>query len=362
MPESNTIPISPMTPFTPVHDRMGNTGNPAARLLRQLKKWKKNATDIWMTQRILYPTIAIAFLLAFIFQITSPDLSLIPMHAYGLRNELMVTLIVGSFSFIMFFIWEYSASGLRLYFGSFMFPWVTLILSHTLSITIPVWKSYKYSFDISKLASFHDKRISRSKKYEQFEKVLADPDLFKLYKACAVACFCTELILFLEEYQFLKMLVAKCCTPTKKSLFPPPPTPKLHVSDDIHITFNEENLFIKESSILPPLSPASYISTPCTKSIVETVSAASWIPFPYELRTDYRMFYDSYLDLNSDLAINFSGSIVNTVKNLIANDQFELSMYENAREETLTLLYVNTFEKFLRMFESEIRSKKIFDN
>ncbi|KAF0556876.1 regulator of G protein signaling superfamily [Gigaspora margarita] len=398
MPESNTIPISPMTPFTPVHDRMGNTGNPAARLLRQLKKWKKNATDIWMTQRILYPTIAIAFLLAFIFQITSPDLSLIPMRtecpigsehipvfiilslflfiicpiliyllynirdAYGLRNELMVTLIVGSFSFIMFFIWEYSASGLRLYFGSFMFPWVTLILSHTLSITIPVWKSYKYSFDISKLASFHDKRISRSKKYEQFEKVLADPDLFKLYKACAVACFCTELILFLEEYQFLKMLVAKCCTPTKKSLFPPPPTPKLHVSDDIHITFNEENLFIKESSILPPLSPASYISTPCTKSIVETVSAASWIPFPYELRTDYRMFYDSYLDLNSDLAINFSGSIVNTVKNLIANDQFELSMYENAREETLTLLYVNTFEKFLRMFESEIRSKKIFDN
>ncbi|RIB09536.1 hypothetical protein C2G38_262968 [Gigaspora rosea] len=272
----------------------------------------------------------------------------------------MVTLIVGSFSFIMFFIWEYSASRLRLYFGSFMFPWVTLILSHTLSITIPVWKSYKYSFDISKLASFHDKRISRSKKYEQFEKVLADPDLFKLYKACAVACFCTELILFLEEYQFLKMLVAKCCTPTKKCLFPPPPTPKLHVSDDIHITFNEENLFIKES--LPPLSPASYISTPCTKSIVETVSAASWIPFPYELRTDYRMFYNSYLDLNSDLAINFSGSIVNTVKNMIANDQFELSMYENAREETLTLLYVNTFEKFLRMFESEIRSKKILDN
>ncbi|CAG8503918.1 2724_t:CDS:1 [Gigaspora margarita] len=125
---------------------------------------------------------------------------------------------------------------------------------------------------------------------------------------------------------------------------------------------DEENLFIKESSILPLLLPASYISTPCTKSIVETVSAASWILFPYELRTDYRMFYDSYLDLNSDLAINFSGSIVNTVKNMIASDQFELSMYENAREETLTLLYVNTFEKFLCMFESEIRSKKIFDN
>ncbi|CAG8777200.1 25500_t:CDS:1, partial [Racocetra persica] len=165
---------------------------------------------------------------------------------------------------------------------------------------------------------------------------------------CAVACFCTKLILFLEEYQYLKILVAKCCTPTKKS-FLPPPTSKLRMSDD------EENLFIKESSILPPLSPESYISTPCTKSIVETVSAAFWIPFPYKLRTDYRMFYDSYLDLNSDLAINFSGSIVNTVKNMIASDQFELSMYENAREETLTLLYVNTFEKFLRMFESEIR-------
>ncbi|CAG8852820.1 43757_t:CDS:1, partial [Gigaspora margarita] len=101
------------------------------------------------------------------------------------------------------------------------------------------------------------------------------------------------------EYQYLKMLVAKCCTPTKKS-FSLPPILKLRMSND------EENLFIKESSILSPLSPASYISTPCTKSIVETVSAAFWIPFSYELRTDYRMFYDSYLDLNLDLAINFS--------------------------------------------------------
>ncbi|CAG8684325.1 17901_t:CDS:2, partial [Dentiscutata erythropus] len=360
MPESNTIPLSPITPFSPVHDRIGN---PAARLMRQLKKWKKNATDVWMTQRILYPTIAIAFLLAFIFQLSSPDLSLIPMRkdcpigpedAYGLRNELMVTLIVGSFSFIMFFVWESSASHFRIYIGSFMFPWVTLILSHTLSITIPVWKSYNGSFDLSWFAAFHDKRISRSKKYEQFENVLADPDLFKLYKACAVACFCTELILFLEEYQFLKMLVAKCCTPSKKCLIPPP-TPKLHVLDGSHITFSEETLFIKDISILPPLSPTSYISTPCTKSIVETVSAASWIPFPYELRSDYRIFYDTYLNLDSDLAINFSGSIVNTAKNMIANDQFDLSMYENARKETLTLLYVNTFEKFLRMFESEIR-------
>ncbi|CAG8733936.1 13029_t:CDS:2 [Dentiscutata erythropus] len=248
----------------------------------------------------------------------------------------------------MFFIWEYSASGLRLYFRNFMFLWITPILSHILSITIPVWKSYKYYFDIP----FHDKRISRSKRYKQFEEVLAHPDLFKLYKACAVACFCTELILFLEEYQYLKMLVAKYCTLMKKS-FLPPLTSKLCMSDD------EENLFIKERSILPP---AFYIFTPCTKLIVETVSAASWIPFPYELRTDYRMFYDSYLDLNSDLAINFSGSIVNTVKNMIASDQFELSIYENAQEETLTLLYVNTFEKFLCMFESEIRSKKIFDN
>ncbi|CAG8828254.1 14842_t:CDS:1, partial [Gigaspora margarita] len=113
---------------------------------------------------------------------------------------------------------------------------------------------------------------------------------------------------------------------------------------------DEENLFIKKHSILPLLSPASYISTPYTKLIVKPVSAASWIPFPYELRTDYRMFYDSYLDLNSDFAINFSGSIVNTVKNMIANDQFELSIYENVQEETLTLLYINTFEKFLCMF------------
>ncbi|CAG8792896.1 2753_t:CDS:2, partial [Racocetra persica] len=338
MPESNNVPISPITPYSPIHDRMEN---PAARLMRQLKKWRKNATDRWLANRILYPTIAIAFLLAFIFQLVSPDISLNPLQtdcpigpdirdAYGLRNELMATLIVGSFTFIMFGVWESSLPHLKPYFGSFMFPWITFMLSHTLSITIPVWNSYKSSFDISKLAIFHDKRISRSKKYEQFEKVLADPDLFKLYK---------------EEYQFLKMLVAKCCTPSKSLI--PPPTPKLHLVDSNHILFTEETLLIKDTSILPPLSPSIYVSTPCTKSIVESISAASWIPFPYELRYDYRSFYDTYLDPNSDLAINFSGSIVNNVKNMIDKGQFELSMYENAREETLTLLYVNTFEKFL---------------
>ncbi|CAG8763214.1 22934_t:CDS:2, partial [Cetraspora pellucida] len=313
MPESNNVPLSPITPFSPINERMEN---PAARLMRQLKKWRKNATDRCIRD------------------------------AYGLRNELMVTLIVGSFTFIMWGIWESSVPHFKNYFGSFMFPWITFILSHTLSITIPVWKSYKNSFDISKLATFHDKRMSRSKKYEQFEKVLADPDLFKLYKACAVACFCTELVLFLEEYQFLKMLVAKCCTPSNKGFLIPPPTPKLHLVDTNHI-FTEETLLIKNTSILPPLSPSIYISTPCTKSIVESISAASWIPFPYELRCDFRTFYDTYLDPNSDLAINFSGSMVNNVKNMIDNGQFELSMFENAREETLTLLYVNTFEKFL---------------
>ncbi|KAI8867693.1 hypothetical protein GQ42DRAFT_52421 [Ramicandelaber brevisporus] len=42
---------------------------------------------------------------------------------------------------------------------------------------------------------------------EVFARVLADPALFKLFKRFAAASFCTEYVMFLEEYQYLKAKV-----------------------------------------------------------------------------------------------------------------------------------------------------------
>ena len=118
-------------------------------------------------------------------------------------------------------------------------------------------------------------------------------------------------------------MVVHCCTPTGKEILPPP-SPKLHVTETGHISFPENPDLLLYSS--PPLISPTFITTPCTTSIVETVSAASWIPFPHELRRDYSDFYETFFDSNSDLAINFPGSLLSDVKDMIKNKKYELTM------------------------------------
>lgn len=181
---------------------------------------------------------------------------------------------------------------------------------------------------------------------------------FFVILVCAAACFCTELVLFLQEYQYLKFLVTRSCTPSNRELSSPP-TPNFVIRENGHISFPGPSKFLSANGLSLPLPSPSFVATttPCTKSIAETVTAASWIPFPYELKLDYKIFYDTYLDPNSDLAINFSGNLLGKIKGMIKRDQYDLSMYEQAREEVLILLYVNTFEKFLKMFGTDVKSK-----
>ncbi|CAG8606653.1 7965_t:CDS:2 [Acaulospora morrowiae] len=298
----------PKTPKTP-EGSMGEMGDfdfPSLRSMVRLKKFKRYATDKWLSTWVLYPILGFAFLLALVMQILMPQLSIRPVKT---------VCPVGAEKPTVMEVFDSSSSGT----GS------------------------------------NQQTTLKSKKYELFEKVLEDARLFELYKACAAACFCTELILFLKEFQHLKVLVSRCCTPSNRELLPPP-TPKLVFAETGHISFPETPRF--PSMPLSPLSLSFITNTPCTKSIVETVTAASWIPFPYELKSNYKMFYDTFLNPDSDLSINFSGSLLNKVKEKIERGQYDLSMYESAREEVLTLLYVNTFEKFLKMYGPEIYRRK----
>ncbi|CAG8439416.1 11237_t:CDS:2 [Acaulospora colombiana] len=298
--------IAPQTPRTPVGER--DLDFLGLRLMLRLKKFKHYATDEWLSVWVLCPVLGFAFVLALVTQILSPNLSIHPVQT-------RCPIGVESFK--------------------------THALMEVLEST---------SNDGTKS---NNQSSLKSKKYELFEKVLADAKLFELYKVCTAACFCTELILFLREFQYLKMLVIRCCTPSNRELLPPP-TPNLVIAETGHISFPETPGFPSPT----PLSPTFISNTPCTKSIIETVTAASWIPFPYELKSDYAMFYDTFLNPDSDLSINFSGSLLSEAKEKIEKEQYDLSMYESAREEVLTLLYVNTFEKFLKMCGPEVKSRK----
>ena len=123
--------------------------------------------------------------------------------AYGLKNELMVTVISGAISYIGYFIIEIFLVKWKNYIGSLMLGWITFILCHTLSITIPSIQSFKtkvFSVPTSSKPFVHNtikrslstKRNNqtninisedgKSKRYIMFEKVLEDTELCESYK------------------------------------------------------------------------------------------------------------------------------------------------------------------------------------
>ncbi|CAG8579892.1 9241_t:CDS:2 [Rhizophagus irregularis] len=391
---------------------------PGVKLMNRLKMFKHFTTDKWLTYWIIFPTMLMALIFALVEQLTSPNLSIIPLStnctpagieyiplhilngtfliliipflicliynikdAYGLRNELMFNLVSGAIAYIGYFMIELVFPRWKNYFGSLMLAWVTFIICHTVSITIPLIQSFNnkvYSLPNSIKSSKRAIKRSlsttkrnnqnnqnnivigdgKSKRYLMFEKVLEDSELFERYKVCAAACFCAELVIFLQEYQYLKILVAHSCTPSNKEVLPPP-SPVLHITETGHVTFpNNSDLLNTSTATL--VSP-TFVTTPCTKSIAETVTAASWIPMPFELRTDYSTFYETFFDSNSDLAINFPGCLLSDIKEMVKDEKYELTMYEEAREEVLNLLYRNTFERFLKMYGIEIEKKGIYN-
>lgn len=114
----------------------------------------------------------------------------------------MFNLICGAIAYIGYFIIELVLPRWKNYFGSLMFAWVTFIICHTLSITIPLIQSFnnkvyslpssiKSSTRVIKRSLSTTKRNNqnnnisgdgKSKRYIMFEKVLEDSELFERYK------------------------------------------------------------------------------------------------------------------------------------------------------------------------------------
>src|SRR6185369_2700368 len=109
---------------------------------------------------------------------------------------------------------------------------------------------------------------------------------------CVAACFCTELIVFLEEYQVLKTLIIQ----NYNSIHQPTPLSPAAIKEKKNLNFAD----IPRRTIEPARNIAQ---TPCTVSIVDTVPDFSKVPISQNLYEEYMRFYHIFFDQDSDLAI-----------------------------------------------------------
>lgn len=120
--------------------------------------------------------------------------------AFGIRHDILLNNLFTFVCIVMFMVQTNKGFGGKDPFWD-SFLWCSLLfnLSQFTSVIFPLVKSYRQS-DAFTWSDGGNRGASK----ELFYRVLNHPDLFEKLKVYSAANFCTEITLFLEEYQVLK--------------------------------------------------------------------------------------------------------------------------------------------------------------
>ncbi|KAJ2705077.1 hypothetical protein FB645_002730 [Coemansia sp. IMI 203386] len=120
--------------------------------------------------------------------------------AFGIRHDILLNNLFTFVCIAMFMVQTNKGFGGRdPFWDSFLWCALLFNMSQFTSVIIPLIRSYRQSD-----AFTWSDNSSKSASKELFYRVLNHPELFEKLKVYSAANFCTEITLFLEEYQVLK--------------------------------------------------------------------------------------------------------------------------------------------------------------
>ncbi|KAJ2159052.1 hypothetical protein GGF46_003311 [Coemansia sp. RSA 552] len=120
--------------------------------------------------------------------------------AFGIRHDILLSNMFTFVCIIMFIVQTNKGfGGHDPFWDSFLWCSLLFNMSQFTSVILPLLRSYRQS-DAFTWSDNSGKSASK----ELFYRVLNSPDLFEKLKVYSAANFCTEITLFLEEYQVLK--------------------------------------------------------------------------------------------------------------------------------------------------------------
>ncbi|KAJ2470180.1 hypothetical protein GGI02_003101 [Coemansia sp. RSA 2322] len=120
--------------------------------------------------------------------------------AFGIRHDILLNNLFTFVCIAMFMVQTNQGFGGKdPFWDSFLWCALLFNMSQFTSVIIPLIRSYRQS-DIFTWSDSSGRNASK----ELFYRVLNHPEMFRLLKVYSAANFCTEVTLFLEEYQVLK--------------------------------------------------------------------------------------------------------------------------------------------------------------
>ncbi|TPX57411.1 hypothetical protein PhCBS80983_g03874 [Powellomyces hirtus] len=294
----------------------------------------------------------------------------------GIRTELFITIIVGMPCWAVYLCWGYVPnSWLSIWLPSTWYI-VSLIVSHTSAITIPLILSYRNELLRKKMVFLYN--------MESFAKVLSDKVVWEEFKLYMAADFCVENALFYEAYQELIVQAASALTREGVKCTGMP----LHGSALAKSTIRGANLFAdimgkRRTSNVPPLpgnstsvtrspsglrlsssirntTPTSSGTAPTTQysqsmpgpSISEDQVSVAGLAFadaqvPESAKQHYRAFFETYLTQGAPYEVNLPSIVRDTVVHAFNQDKIHVGIFDTAKEEVVQSMFLNTFPNFL---------------
>ncbi|RKP35479.1 hypothetical protein BJ085DRAFT_29473 [Dimargaris cristalligena] len=142
---------------------------------------------------------------------------------YGIRQELIACCILLAIGSAITIIWGMAPGPQSNVFSTMSWISISFLVLHAITVAYPVYQihySNEHQYTIANSADPEVQMLSthsHTNQWRAFLNMLSDPVGLAQLKIWSAQFFCTELIIFIEEYQDLKKFLA--------STYPPPPRP-----------------------------------------------------------------------------------------------------------------------------------------
>lgn len=292
--------------------------------------------------------------------------------AYGIRNDLIVSIIAGVVCQIATVLWETVLYDIALKWSGWFFTWVAAIVLHTASLVLPLWAAIRHSKDV--ILRMHgatgygpsgDTDISTAianangggggrqmDKRSEFNAIMADPYEYRLFCDFAASCFCSEMTAFIDEYQVLKGITVAALGSEdmwREDM------DQLESSYMARMASNVDGGigYLAMANRAYPNAKSLRLQTPPTASILETTKAvypqydlSDMTPFPAAAMDKLVAIFSVFVNSNSYTAVSLPSAMVLRIRERLSKSQLTLVILDEIKDEVLSMLYFDVFTRY----------------
>ncbi|KAJ2706239.1 hypothetical protein FB645_001755 [Coemansia sp. IMI 203386] len=288
--------------------------------------------------------------------------------AYGIRNDVLICIIMGVFCIIMNTVWDIVLQDIALKWSGWFFSWITGVVIHTVSVTIPLLDAIRHSRDVSNrmqdaglsglpnnaaIANVTGRDIGNRADYNA---ILADPYEYRYFCDFAASCFCSEMTAFIDEYQALKGLSVVALGSEdiwREDVDQLEPTfmtrMVTNTIDDTmgYLALANRNINVNVKSLR--------LQTPPSVSILDTARAVypqynfnETTPFPVAAMDKLVGIFSVFINSHSYTAVNLPAAMVLRLREKLAGSNLTLTILDEIKDEVLNMLYYDVFTRYAK--------------